>query len=219
MRMRNKPWVKPELDTCPFFLREPKKQKGCWQEWFTKRQPIHLELGCGKGWFIAGMAPRHPEINYIGIDLKDVVLGPGKRCVEASFAEKNMPIQNVALTSYNVEQLLDVLDKQDGVERIYINFCNPWPREKHKKRRLTYPTRLEDYKKLLAPGGTLYFKTDDDVLFEDTLAYLSSSKYEIVYTTYDLHADNLPENVQTEHEKMFSEKGIKIKALIAKPLA
>ena len=79
MRMRNKPWAGPELDACPFFIRRPADMLGKWHSWFTKTQPIHLELGCGKGWFLAELAPKHPEINYVGIDLKDAVLAPARR--------------------------------------------------------------------------------------------------------------------------------------------
>ena len=103
------------------------------------------------------------------------------------------------------------------VDRIYINFCNPWPKGKHKKRRLTHPRQLESYKTFLASDGLIYFKTDDDELFEESLEYFETSGFEIVKKTYDLHNDMIfEENVVTEHEKMFSEEGIKIKALIAK---
>ena len=83
--MRSKPWAKPELEACPFFLRHPEQQKGRWHEWFPEEGAIHLELGCGKGYFIAGLAPLHPELHYIGIDLKDVILAPAKRVIEAAF--------------------------------------------------------------------------------------------------------------------------------------
>ena len=110
-----------------------------------------------------------------------------------------------------------ILDKADKVERIYINFCNPWPRGKHRKKRLTHTKQLEKYKEFLVPGGEIYFKTDDDELFESSLHYLEESGFSIVSKTYDLHNETVFEkNIETEHEKMFSEQGIKIKALIAK---
>ena len=109
------------------------------------------------------------------------------------------------------------MDKEDAVERIYINFCNPWPRPKHRKKRLTHSKQLELYKQFLVNGGEVFFKTDDDDLFRDSLKYFEESGFEIVNKTYDLHNEPIFENnIITEHEKMFSDEGIKIKALIAK---
>lgn len=215
MRMRNKPWAGPELDSCPFFVRHPEEQRGSWHNRFGNNHPIHLELGCGKGFFIAEAAPKNPDINYLGIDLKDVVLAPAKRKIEAAFEGK--PVGNVALTAFDIERLMLIMDERDTVERIYINFCNPWPRPRHKKRRLTYPTRLEEYKKLLTPGGELWFKTDDDGLFHDSVQYIKDCGFSISFLTYDLPSvpEDGIENYQTEHELMFREKGIKIKALRA----
>ena len=110
----------------------------------------------------------------------------------------------------------DVFSKEDIVDRIYINFCNPWPKERHKKRRLTYPTQLEKYKEFLSKDGKIYFKTDDDELFDESLEYFKEAGFEIEYITYDLHNSDFVGNVRTEHENMFSEQGINIKFLIAK---
>ncbi|MCI1951630.1 MAG: tRNA (guanosine(46)-N7)-methyltransferase TrmB [Clostridiales bacterium] len=214
MRMRAKPWATPELNACPFFLRDPFPLKNHWLEWFPVRQPLHLELGCGKGWFLAGMAPSHPKINFLGIDMKDAVLAPGKRKIEEAFGDR--PISNVALTAYDIERLPDIMGPQDQVERIYINFCNPWPRPRHHKRRLTHPRQLELYKTILSPNGEIFFKTDDDALFKDSLDYFEEAGFEIYEHTYDLHAENCPENVLTEHEEMFMQKKIPIKALKAR---
>lgn len=218
MRMRNKPWAAPELNACPFFVRGPERLAGTWQGWFPRRQPIHLELGCGKGWYIAGLAPRNPDVNYLGVDLKDVVLAPAKRVVEAAFAEAGRPVDNAGLTAYNVEQICNILRPEDNVTRICINFCNPWPRAKHNKRRLTHPRRLNDYKQFLRPGGELWFKTDDDGLFADTLTYLEESGFTLLRQTADLHSAPgfFAQDASTEHEKMFMEKGILIKALAAR---
>ena len=218
MRMRNKPWAGPELDACPFFIRNPQQQRGAWHDWFGNGNPLHLELGCGKGFFIAGAAPQNPGINYLGIDLKDVVLAPAKRKIESAF--DGAPVDNVALTAFDIERLALIMNERDTVERIYINFCNPWPRPRHKKRRLTYPTRLAEYKKLLSPGGERWFKTDDDGLFHDTIQYVKDSGFMISALTYDLPLEPLDgvENFQTEHELMFREKGIPIKALRACPI-
>ncbi len=109
----------------------------------------------------------------------------------------------------------EILSKEDVVSRIYINFCNPWPKEKHKKRRLTHMRQLEQYKTFLKSQGEIYFKTDDDELFEESLEYFNEAGFRIKYITYDLHNSDVQGNVQTEHENMFSEQGIKIKFLIA----
>ena len=108
------------------------------------------------------------------------------------------------------------MDEKDLVDRIYINFCNPWPKPRHYKKRLTHTRQLKRYQSFLRPGGELYFKTDDDALFEDTLDYLKESGFTLLFQTYDLHSEAGIENIETEHEKKFTEMGIKTKFLIAK---
>ena len=130
--------------------------------------------------------------------------------------EQEKEIKNVFLTRYDIERILNILDKNDGIERIYINFCNPWPRGKHRKKRLTHTRQLEKYKQIISPNAEIYFKTDDDELFEASLTYFEESGFKIIKKTYDLHSENAPDNIITEHEKMFTKQGIKIKALIAK---
>lgn len=215
MRMRYKPWATRELDACPFFVRSPGQCLGKWHDLFARRQPVELELGCGKGLFLAALAPANPDVNYIGVDLKDTVLGPAKRILEAAYREAGRTPDNVILTAMNIERIAEDMNHQDEVRRIYINFCNPWPKPKHHKRRLTHPRQLESYKKILSPGGEIVFKTDDDALFADTLGYLAECGFEVTETTYDLHAENRPDDILTEHEIFFLEKGIKIKQLKA----
>jgi tRNA (guanine-N7-)-methyltransferase len=218
MRIRFKKWARPELEASKFYIDNPEEWKGKWKEFFKNpEQPIHLELGCGKGQFISQLAIKHLEINYIAIDLVDAMLGLAKRNVEQTYAEANKEVDNVALTRFDIERIFLILDKQDKIERIYINFCNPWPRGKHRKKRLTHTRQLEKYKDFLIDGGEIYFKTDDDDLFTSSLIYFEESGFDIVSKTYDLHNEPIfSENIETEHEKMFSEQGIKIKALIAK---
>lgn len=177
---------------------------------------MELELGCGKGLFLAALAPANPQVNYIGVDLKDTVLGPAKRNLEAAYREAGREPDNIILTAMNIERIADSMGPEDTVQRIYINFCNPWPKKKHHKRRLTHPRQLENYKKILVPGGEIAFKTDDDDLFADTLEYLAESGFVVTEKTYDLRALNRPDDIPTEHELMFVERGIKIKALWAK---
>ena len=218
MRIRYKKWARPELEASAFYEDEPEKWKGKWKEHFKNPDlPFMLELGCGKGNFISKLAVENLDINYLAIDLVDAMLGLAKRNVEASYKEANINPENVILTRFDIERINLILDKADTVERIYINFCNPWPRGKHRKKRLTHTKQLEKYKEFLVPGGEVYFKTDDDELFESSLYYFEDCGFEIVNKTYDLHEEPIFErNIETEHEIMFTKQGIKIKALIAR---
>lgn len=217
MRIRYKKWARPELEASKFYIDNPEELKGKWREKFNNKNPIHLELGCGKGQFISQLAVENQTINYIAIDLVDAMLGLAKRNIEDVYKEKNIEPNNIFITRFDIERINLILDKNDKIERIYINFCNPWPRGKHRKKRLTHSKQLEKYKEFLNKNGEIYFKTDDDELFESSLIYFEESGFEIIRKTYDLHSENIFEkNIETEHEKMFSEQGIKIKALIAK---
>ncbi len=211
--MRRKPWARPELAECDFFVDEPKLNRGKWATCFKKQQPLHLELGCGKGSFIGKIAYDHPDINYIGVDIKSEVLAVGRRNIVKLFAEK--PVENILLTAQNIELIEDILSPEDVIERIYINFCNPWGREKHKKRRLTHIRQLNHYKTFLKKGSEIRFKTDNDELFDESLEYFKECGFEITYITRDLHNSDVEYNIETEHEKMFSDEGIPIKYCIA----
>ncbi len=218
MRIRYKKWARPELEASPFYIDNPESWKGKWNTFFkNSSQPLHLELGCGKGTFISELASENLNINYIAIDLVDAMLGLAKRNIENTYNEKKLEISNVVITRFDISRILLILEKKDKVERIYINFCNPWPRGKHRKKRLTHSIQLEKYKEFLIPNGEIYFKTDDDDLFQSSLKYFEESGFKIIKKTYDLHKDQIFEkNIETEHEKMFTEQGIKTKALIAK---
>ncbi len=217
MRIRFKKWARPELEASKFYIDNPEDYKGKWRELFKNPEaPLHLELGCGKGTFMAKLATRDRNVNHIAIDVVDAMLGLAKRNIEAEFKENNMEIDNVYLTRFDIERILLIMDKKDSIDRIYINFCNPWPRGKHRKKRLTHTRQLEKYKQIISPNAEIYFKTDDDELFEASLTYFEESGFKIIKKTYDLHSENAPDNIITEHEKMFSEQGIRIKALIAK---
>ena len=145
------------------------------------------------------------------------MLGLAKRTVEQIYKEQNKKIDNVILTRFDIERVTLILGEKDNIKRIYINFCNPWPKGTHRKKRLTHTRQLEKYKTFLAQDGEIYFKTDDDRLFDASIGYFEESGFTILKKTYDLHVEPIWENnIETEHEKMFSEQGIKIKALIAK---
>lgn len=217
MRIRYKKWARPELEASEFYVDNPQELKGKWKEKFNNNNPIHLELGCGKGNFISNLAVENPNINYIAIDLIDAMLGLAKRNVEEKYKENNLEPKNILLTRFDIERILLILEKRDEIQRIYINFCNPWPKGKHRKKRLTHTRQLEKYKEFLVPNGEIYFKTDDDDLFNSSINYFKETGFEIIKKTYDLANEPIFEkNIETEHEKMFKEQGIKIKALIAK---
>ena len=236
MRIRFKPWAREELETSPFYIDNPQDYKDKWKNLFEKNAPIYVELGCGKGNFIAKLSKNNEEknINFIAIDLVDAMLGLAKRNLEVEYGirttlekeeieneiEKQKVIKNVKLTRYDISLVSNIFGKEDNIQRIYINFCNPWPRGKHHKKRLTHTRQLMQYKEFLSDNGEIFFKTDDDLLFADSLIYFEQSGFKIEKKTYDLKNEkdfwNGEENIETEHEKMFQKEGIKIKALIAK---
>ena len=218
MRMRFKPYARPELLACDFHVHEPLTHAGHWHELYARpEQPLHLELGCGKGGFLSQLAPLHPDINYLGIDITDKVLILAKRKVEAAYAAAQLPPDNVKIASLDIERLSGVFSPADTVQRIYINFCNPWSKNAgSNKHRLTHPRQLLQYRALMPEGSEIYFKTDDDDLFRDSLGYFPAAGFEITWQTFDLHKNEPDWNLRTEHEDMFSEQGIPIKALIAR---
>lgn len=219
MRIRFKPWARPELEASYFYEDNPEEDIGKWKEKFkNKENPLHIELGCGKGSFISELAFRNQDTNYIAIDLVDAMLGLAKRKVEEKYNENNLRVDNLILVRYDIERINNIINSDDEVKRIYINFCNPWPKSKHKKKRLTHTKQLEHYKNFLKPGAEIHFKTDDDGLFKDSLQYFEECGFEILKKTYNLHTEDIfdGKNIVTEHEKMFSDEGIKIKALIAR---
>lgn len=218
MRIRYKKWARPELEASIFYVDNPEELRGKWKTRFKNPGlPLNLELGCGKGQFISVLASENLDQNYIAIDLVDAMLGLAKRNVEQVYKEKNIEPENVILTRFDIDRILLILSEEDKIDRIYINFCNPWPKGKHRKKRLTHTRQLEKYKIFLKQDGEIYFKTDDNDLFNSSLNYFEEAGFEIIKKTYDLHsAPDFWYNIETEHEKMFSEKGIKIKALIAK---
>lgn len=216
MRMRFKPYARPELNACPFSVDEPLTQKGKWHQSFVRSQPIHLELGCGKGGFLSRLAVAHPDINYLGIDITDKVLILAKRNIDRQYAAAQREPDNVKIMSLDIERIYNAFDAADTVDRIYINFCNPWNKKSgHQKHRLTHTKQLLLYREFLKDGGEVYFKTDDDDLFADSLHYFPEAGFEIVWKTFDLHKNEPEWNIRTEHEQMFTEMGIPTKALIA----
>ena len=162
MRIRYKKWARPELEACKFYIDNPEDFKGKWHEQFKEKRKLYMELGCGKGSFISKLAVRNPEINFIAVDLVDAMLGLCKRNIENTYKEAKRETDNIIITRHDIERILLFMSKEDIVDRIYINFCNPWPKPKHRKKRLTHPKQLACYKEFLNKDGEIYFKTDDD---------------------------------------------------------
>lgn len=216
MRMRHKAWARPELDASLVYVKNPEEYRGRWREAFPEKQPLALELGCGKGVFLSLAGPAHPEINYLGIDIKSEVLGNAKRNLERAYGGPDC--HNVRITARNIERIDTILSPRDRVCRIYINFCNPWPKHKHHKHRLTYPTRLTKYREFLPDGGKIWFKTDDDGLFRDSVKYFEGTGFKIGFLSHDLSQSPFPEDFTTEYQEKFARQGIKIKGLWAEKL-
>ena len=218
MRIRYKKWARPELEKCSFYVDNPEELRGKWRKQFKNPNlPLNLELGCGKGQFISKLSSQNLNQNYIAIDLIDAMLGIAKRNIENVYKENHLNIENVIITRYDIDRILLIFSEEDKIDNIFINFCNPWPKGKHRKKRLTHTRQLEKYKIFLKENGRVFFKTDDEDLFNSTINYLEESCFKVEKKTYDLHSEpNFWNNIETEHEKMFTEKGIKIKALIAR---
>lgn len=217
MHMRTKKWAKPELAVCPYFTDEAESHRGRWHECFEQDQPLHLELGCGKGVSTAAMVYDNQQVNYIAMDITCNVLGDTRRNIAAAFGDK--PVRNAMITRYNIEDIRKVFAPEDRIERIYINFCNPWTkRPKYAKRRLTHPRQLMQYRDFLVDGGEIWFKTDDTPLFTESLPYFQACGFEMRYLVSDLHAAGFMPNYISEHEKMYTAKGVPIKFVIFRKL-
>ena len=209
MRLRKKWWARPALEADNLVPCSPKDNAGRWQEEFQNEAPIYLELGCGRGGFISARALENPDINYIGIDLKDEVL------IYALKKVQEAEVSNVRLIPMNISGIGEIF-KENEISRIYINFCNPWPKERHKKRRLTHTRFLTEYKKFIKPNTEIWFKTDDVGLFDESQEYFKECGFNIEYLTYDLHNSEFKENVMTEYETKFTGLGMKTMFLLAK---
>ena len=218
MRVRKKEWARPELENTKFVIinpeKYPEKYKGKWNEEFKNSNPIYLELGCGTGKFISENAVNNPNVNYIGIDLKDEILVYAKRTVEETLYSKDEYVENIRLIPMQIAFIGNVFDR-DEISRIYINFCNPWPKRRQNRQRLTHSNFLEKYKGFLKPISEIWFKTDDKSLFDDSQEYFKSCGFSIKYLTYDLHNSGFENNISTEYEIKFSSIGMPIMFLIA----
>ena len=210
MRLRNIPGAEEVVSNSPFCIQEPANYKGKWNEFLGNDNPIHIEVGMGKGRFIMDLAALNPDINYIGIERYTSVI---LRAVQKM--EEN-PLPNVHFICIDAATLPDVFGK-DEVDRIYLNFSDPWPKDRHARRRLTSHEFLDRYDTFLAADGRIEFKTDNQDLFTFSLEEIENSpKWHLDASTRDLHHDAAmcEGNVMTEYEKKFSSKGNPICKLI-----
>ena len=215
MRMRLKKWARGELDACPFYVGDPESHKNRWRALFDADRPLEVELGCGKGVSTCQMALNEKDTNFVAIDINTSVLGVARRNAEAAFAGARK-VDNLLLMNHEIELIDRVFGPEDAVRRIHINFPNPWnQRHRQFKHRLTHPKQLLLYRAFLAEDGEIWFKTDDEELFDASLHYFTAAGFEIREVTRDLHAEQTHPNYVSEHESMFASRGIKIKALIA----
>ena len=215
MRMRRKPWTEVELAACPWFIERPSTHIGQWRSLFPKEQPVHLEIGCGKGVSTVRMAHENPGVNYIAIDEVRHVLAVSVRNTRAKYGDD--PVDNLLYSAVDAMMIHDTFSRADNISRIYISFPNPWDeRAKHHKRRLTHPRQLNQYRAFLAPQGEIWFKTDDDALFTASKRYFNEAGFEITYITDDLHASGFTPNYISEHERLYARQGKRIHFLIAK---
>lgn len=197
------------VDASDYIMKEPKNYKSKWKEIFEDDNPIHIEIGMGKGNFIIGMAQKYPNINFIGIEMYDSVLVRAVQKLD-EFEEK---IPNLRLIKMDAIEIEEVFEKE--VSLIYLNFSDPWPKKRHAKRRLTSREFLERYDSIFENEKVIFQKTDNNDLFEFSMESLEEYGYTLKNVTRDLHNENFEDNVQTEYEEKFSASGIKINRLEA----
>ena len=211
MRLRNIPGAKDAIESSPYVIHEPAQNKGRWNEIFKNNHPIHIEVGMGKGRFLMDLASQNPDINYIGIDIQKSVLSYALDKV----LEVGVP--NIKLLWVDGSELTNYFE--DGeIDRLYLNFSDPWPKARHAKRRLTSREFLARYSQILPDGAVVEFKTDNKGLFEFSLEEVNESEgWELLAHTFDLHhqEDMMEGNVMTEYEEKFSSMGNPICKLIA----
>lgn len=202
MRLRNITGSREMIAESRFVVHEPQEYKGRWRELFGNDHPLRIEIGMGKGRFIMDLARMHPEINYVGIEKYSSVLLRGIQKMETD------PLPNLYFIRMEAEEIADVFDREE-VERIYLNFSDPWPKDRHAKRRLPSREFLKRYDEILVRDGVIEFKTDNQDLFRFALEEIEPAGWQILQMTEDLHHDEkmLAGNVMTEYEEKFSALG------------
>jgi tRNA (guanine-N7-)-methyltransferase len=209
IRLRNKPWVMDLIEDHPEIVeKSPTEWRGNWEKKFGNENPIHVEVGTGKGQFVTRMASAYPHVNFIGIEKYESVLVTGvQRVIEE-------PQSNLRFLQEDVTNITDYFDEEE-VDRIFINFTDPWPKVRHAKRRLTHEGFLEKYEKILNKDGEIHFKTDNQGLFEYSIESIAHYGFLLQNISLDLHKSNNNDNIMTEYEERFANKGMRIYRLEA----
>ena len=211
MRLRHIPGAEEAIAQSPFVIHNPEELKGCWNQAFQESAPLHIEVGMGKGRFIMELAQSHPKLHFIGIERYSSVL------LRALQKRQQLDLSNIFFLCVDAKNL-DQFFAPGEVSRIYLNFSDPWPKDRHAKRRLTSPQFLAVYQKILAPDGAVEFKTDNRGLFEYSLESIPAAGWQITEQTFDLHHSPMASgNVMTEYEEKFASEGKPICKLIARP--
>ena len=202
MRLRNITGSREIIAASEYVIQEPEKYKGSMKTLFQNENPLHIEIGMGKGRFIMELAALHPEINYIGIEKYSSVL---LRAIQ-KMEENELP--NLKFIRMDAEDITEIFDKEE-VDQIYLNFSDPWPKDRHAKRRLPSKEFLSRYDRILKKDGKLEFKTDNRDLFDFALEQLPLAGWEAEKVTFDLHHDEEMKegNIMTEYEEKFSAMG------------
>ena len=213
MRLRNIPRAEGTVRAHKTVIKRPEDQRGCWKQVFCNRNPVYIEIGMGKGQFILNMAAKYPDVNFVGIERYTSVL---LRAVEKFDTDDFKELNNVRFICMDARNVEDVFAPGE-VERIYLNFSDPWPKARHARRRLTSTEFLARYEKVLADGGRVEFKTDNTELFNFSLEQVKEAGWTLESFTYDLHHNEEmnQDNIMTEYEEKFSKKGNPINKLIA----
>lgn len=216
MRLRNVKGSREAIADSIYTIKNPSEMKGRWNTYFKNDNPVHIEVGMGKGRFITDLAIKNPDINYIGIEKYSSVLIRAIEKLEALNDTTEQPVKNLVFIRMNAEEICDVFDKNE-VDRIYLNFSDPWPKDRHAKRRLTSKEFFSRYDKILIPEGRVEFKTDNKDLFDFSLEEIPLAGWKIAEYTFDLHHNEKMNegNIMTEYEERFSSMGNPICKLIA----
>ncbi len=207
MRLRNVKNSNEIIEKGKYYIKNPEDYKGKWNKLFKNNNPIHIEIGMGKGKFILENALNNPNINYIGIEKYDSVI------VRAVQKTNDIELNNLYLVKMDAINLLNIFNKE--IDTIYLNFSDPWPKKRHTKKRLTSEVFLEIYDKIFKNSNNIIMKTDNIDLFNYSKESLKNNGYKIEYFTNDLEKENIF-NVKTEYEEKFTNQGMKINMLIAK---
>ena len=208
MRLKKVPGALERIEASDYVIKDGKEYFGKYETLFEKKQPIHIEIGMGKGKFITEMAQLHPEINYIGIEKFDSVL------IRALEKQEEMELSNLKLMRLDEEMIDEVFNHE--IDRIYLNFSDPWPKKRHAKRRLTSKEFLKAYDSIFKTTKEIIMKTDNRKLFEYSIMSFTNYGYQIEEISLNLYDDDIKENVATEYETKFHNLGYPIYRIVVK---